>query len=320
MDNYQNLAEHEAAPWAGRLRRYDLIKEGVTAVVVIAIVVVALATLFGSPDDKQITFRQWATSAPSDFYATTVHELAGTSDSAGYGAPYNKASPGINLGPLHLAQLAGVAHPVDAVNDFVISPLSTFNNSPSVASALTRWRSAESTTRGNWASAYDSALNSANGDLSKIAKGEFGAVPELAMGLLTMAKTGSLDGVLLSQGQYFQNDNTKQTLFLGDGSYFNDQSTAANLQGDTWGMMNETGRYPGQAWLWLYSFWYQIPTFNNGDSHPIGANADAYIMVIMGLLSLGLVAMPLIPGVKSLPRIIPIHRLIWRNYYQEENL
>ena len=32
-----------------------------------------------------------------------------------------------------------------------------------------------------------------------------------------------------------------------------------HLQGNTWGMMNETGSYPGQAWLWLYSFWYQIP-------------------------------------------------------------
>jgi hypothetical protein len=29
---------------------------------------------------------------------------------------------------------------------------------------------------------------------------------------------------------------------------------AAHLQGNTWGMMNETGSYPGQAWLWLYSF------------------------------------------------------------------
>jgi hypothetical protein len=320
MNNYQQLSEDEAAPWAGRVRQYDLIKEGVTAMVVIAIIVVVLATLFGSPDDKQITFRQWATNAPADFYSTTVHELAGTSDSAGYGAPYNKASSGVNLGPLHLAQIAGVTHPVDTVNDFVITPLSTFNNSPSVTSALARWGSADSTTQGNWARAYDSALTEANGDPSKIAKGQYGAVPELATGLLAMAKTGSLDGVLLSQGQYFQNDNTKQTLFLGDGSYFNDQSTAANLQGDTWGMMNETGRYPGQAWLWLYSFWYQIPPFNNGDNHPIGANADAYIMVIMGLLSLGLVVMPLIPGVKSLPRIIPIHRLIWRNYYQEENL
>ena len=33
-------------------------------------------------------------------------------------------------------------------------------------------------------------------------------------------------------------------------------------------MMNETGNYPGQAWLWLYTLWYQVPPMNtsaNGD-------------------------------------------------------
>ena len=81
--------ELESAPWSGRVRRYDLIKEGVAAVVIIAIVVAALSTLFGSPDDKQVTFKQWAVAAPADFYATAVQELAGTSGTAGYGAPYN---------------------------------------------------------------------------------------------------------------------------------------------------------------------------------------------------------------------------------------
>jgi hypothetical protein len=312
--------ELERAPWGGRTRRYDLIKEGVVAVVVITIIVTALSTLFGSPDDKQITFKQWAVAAPADFYATAVQELAGSSGTAGYGPPYNTASVGINLGPLHLAKLAGVTHPVDTVNDFVITPLTTVSNDAPVADALKQWQGSDSKTQMSWASNYDAALTKANQDAAKVPAGDYGAVPELATGLLTMAQAGSLDGALLSQGNYFQSDNTKQTLFLGDGSYFSDQSTASNLQGSTWGMMNETGRYPGQAWLWLYSFWYQIPPFNNGDSHPFGANADAWIMLIMGGLSLGLIIMPFIPGVKSLPYKIKIHRLIWKNYYKEENL
>ena len=312
--------ELEAAPWGGRTRRYDLIKEGVVAVVIIAILAAVLSTLFGSPDDKQITFKDWATAAPADFYATSVQELAGTSGTAGYGAPYNTASDGVNLGPLHLAKIMGVTHPVDTVNDFVITPLTTVSNAAPVADALKLWQASDAKQQSAWATNYDTALTKANQDASKVPTGDYGPVPELAAGLLTMAQAGSLDGALLSQGNYFQSDNTKQTLFLGDGSYFNDQSTASNLQGDTWGMMNETGRYPGQAWLWLYSFWYQIPPFNNEDSHPFGANADAWIMVIMGALSLGLIIMPLIPGVRSLPYKIKIHRLIWKNYYQEENL
>ena len=319
MSNNQRT-ELESAPWAGRTRRYDLIKEGVAALVIITIVVAALSTLFGSPDEKQITFKQWAVAAPTDFYATAVQELAGSSGTGGYGPPYNTASDGVNLGPLHLAKLMGVTHPVDTVNDFVINPLTTVVNSGPVADALKQWQASDSKTQATWATNYDNALTKANQDASKVPAGNYGPVPQLATGLLTMAQAGSLDGALLSQGNYFQTDNTKQTLFLGDGSYFNDQSTASNLQGSTWGMMNETGRYPGQAWLWLYSFWYQIPPFNNGDNHPFGANADAWIMLIMGALSLGLICMPLIPGVRSLPYKIPIQRLVWKNYYREENL
>ena len=87
----------------------------------------------------------------------------------------------------------------------------------------------------------------------------------LAQGLTDMAAAGALDGILISQGGFYQTDYTKQILFLGDGSYLDDAATAAHLQGNTWGMMNETGSYPGQAWLWLYSFWYQIPQFNSDE-------------------------------------------------------
>ncbi len=313
-------AELEAAPWSGPTRRYDLIKEGVVALLILTIIVTALSTLFGSPDDKQITFKQWAVAAPADFFATSVQELAGTSGTAGYGAPYNTASVGVNLGPIHLAKIMGVTHPIDTVNDFVITPLTTVANAAPVADALKQWQGSDAKTQSTWATNYDTALSKANQDPTKVPAGDFGPVPQLAAGLLTMAQAGSLDGALLSQGNYFQSDYTKQTLFLGDGGYFSDQSTASNLQGSTWGMMNETGRYPGQAWLWLYSFWYQIPPFNNSNSHPFGANADAWIMVIMGALSLGLICMPLIPGVRSLPYKIKIHRLVWKDYYQEQNL
>ena len=61
-------------------------------------------------------------------------------------------------------------------------------------------------------------------------------------------------------------------------------------------MMNETGSYPGQVWLWLYTFWYQIAPFNTSD------NADAQIWALMMLLSLAFICIPFIPGLRSLPR------------------
>jgi hypothetical protein len=135
-----------------------------------------------------------------------------------------------------------------------------------------------------------------------------------------MAVSGALDGVMMAQGGFYQTDFTKQILFLGDGSYLDDAATAAHLQGNTWGMMNETGSYPGQAWLWLYSFWYQIPQFNsdNPDDY-LTSHADAIIFYIMAVLSFGLLLLPFIPGLKSIPRWIPLYRLIWRHYYRQQS-
>ena len=36
-------------------------------------------------------------------------------------------------------------------------------------------------------------------------------------------------------------------------------------------MTNETGSYPGQGWLWLYTFWYRIWPFSTS------ANADVLV-------------------------------------------
>jgi hypothetical protein len=77
-------------------------------------------------------------------------------------------------------------------------------------------------------------------------------------------------------------------------------------------MMNETGNYPGQAWLWLYTFWYQIPPFTGAWAD----NADVIIWTLMIVLSLLLVLLPFIPGLRSIPRWVPLYRVIWRDYYR----
>ena len=76
---------------------------------------------------------------------------------------------------------------------------------------------------------------------------------------LTMARSGALDADLLAQRPFYGTDFTKPLLFLEDGQYFVKQATPQHLTGDQWGVMNETGSYPGQPWLWLYTLWYQVP-------------------------------------------------------------
>jgi len=44
--------------------------------------------------------------------------------------------------------------------------------------------------------------------------------------------------------------------------------------------MNETGRYPGQAWLWLYTMWCQIPPFNSATGFLGITTANADLAVV----------------------------------------
>lgn len=305
-------------PWTGPTRRYDIVKEGAIALAVVSVLVVALSLVFSSPDDPALTFQGWATDSPDTLYSTTVSELAGSSESAGYGAPYNHASDGLSIGPLFLQKWGGVTHPVDPAEDFVIGPLSAMPQQPEVTKAIDTWLSADDEQKTTWAGDYEAALtdeNGANGDPTKVPAGDYGPVPVLAQALVDSAKAGAYDGVLLSGGQFFALDNTKQLLFLGDGGYMEDKAVADHLGGDAWGMMNEAGSWPGQVWLAPASFWYQLPAFNK-EGTTLGDNADAIIAAILVVLVLILLLVPFIPGLRSIPRWIPLHRLVWRDWYR----
>jgi hypothetical protein len=310
-----------AQPWAGKNRHYDIFKEGAIAFVVVGVLVVAFAALFSSPDDKTITFKQWATDSPDTFYATTVSQLAGTSETAGYGAPYNEGSDGLTIGPLALQKWGGIAHPVDAAQDFVITPLTTTNPGPLVTVALTAWTSATPDQQAAWATAYDDAVQATADDagdlhLDAVEAGDYGPVPALAKAATDIATTGGYDNALTGQGEFFQTDQTKQLLMMGDGGFMEDKAVAHNLGGDQWGMMNEAGDWPGQIWLSPWSFWYQLPAFN-AEGTTLGDNADAIITAIMVVLFLIFLFLPFIPGLREIPRLIPFHRLVWKSYYKE---
>jgi hypothetical protein len=301
-----------SSKWTGRVREYDLVKEFVIALLAVTVLTVALAALFSSPDEKQLTISSWSRNAPADFMSTAATELDGSSGTATYGAPYTHTPDAAQkIGPVSLQHIAGVTHPIDTVNDFVVGPLTGVPADAELSSALQQWRGAGADQQQKWAAAYDDALTKVDGDAAKVPAGDYGPVPVMLDRLLKMAQSGGLDGALLSQKQFFATDYTKPLLFIADGAYLEDQARAQHLGGDQWGMMNETGNYPGQAWLWLYTFWYQVSPFSTS------GNADALVWGLMALLSLVFVLVPFIPGVRSIPRWIPVHRLIWRNYYRQ---
>ena len=45
------------------------------------------------------------------------------------------------------------------------------------------------------------------------------------------------------------------------------------------------------------------------------SNADLGIIILMTVLTIALALVPLIPILRDIPRWVPIHRLIWRQYY-----
>jgi hypothetical protein len=305
--------------WVGGERRYDIVKEAVIAIVVTSLLTVGLAVLFGSPDDQPVTLRSWSQANAQDFVATAVSELGYTSEVAGYGPPYTgDHSAAQRIGPVCLQCLPGVRIPIDTAKDFVLDPLRTeTGDEPALTAAIQQYTSASSAQQTAWTDAYTKALDGAtieNGTITMPA-GDYGPVELMMQEMLRLAQSGGLDGALLQTKQLYQTDYTKPILFLSGGSYFEDQAAARHLLGGQWGMMNETGGWPGQPWLWAYSFWYQIKPFSD-ENTTLGANADAYIWAIMMVVALLMVLLPFLPGVRRLPYYLKVYRLVWRDYYR----
>ena len=303
-----------ARVWSGGYRPYDLIKEASIAIGVVVALAVVLAILFSSPDDPPSTIQTWSHTDPVDFVTTAVSELDGSSGTAGYGPPYNHNSDGQHIAFLYPQKWLGVSHPIDTASDYVIAPLRAIPGQPGLQAAISAYQAAPSKVQGAWTDAYTTALGKAtahpDGSIS-VAPGHYGPVPVMMNALLSFAQSGGLDGALLTSKQFYQTDYTKPLLFMADGAVLSNRADAEHLLGDQWGMMNETGSFPGQVWLWLYTFWYQIKPFSTS------ANADILVMAVMGVLSLAFVLVPLIPGISDLPRKIPIYKLIWREHYRE---
>ena len=105
--------EADAAPWRGRTRRYDIIKEGSIAAAAVLGLTVLLAVLLSSPDVPSATVASWAKTAPADFLATAATELNGTSGTATYGPPYNNSTDGVQKLLFAPTQITGVTQPIN---------------------------------------------------------------------------------------------------------------------------------------------------------------------------------------------------------------
>jgi hypothetical protein len=321
----------ETKPWKGPYAPYDLVKELCLAVGVITLLAVLLTVLLSSPDDRPSTIAQWSHELPADFATTAATELNETSGTAEYGPPYNHSSGSVqHFLFLHPQRWFGVSHPINTADDYVVKPLETIPYDPALRSALAEYKAASGAQKKEWSAAYAKPLeayataveekqpppstvsvDTTTGAVTVHASGA-GPVPTMMASLQGLAQSGGLEGGLVSSSQFFQTDYTKPLLFMADGGLLTERAEAQHLLGEQWGLMNETGSYPGQPWLWLYALWYQVEPMKSSP------NADIQVLLIMGVLSLGLICIPFIPVVNRIPRWVPLYKLIWREHYRSQ--
>ena len=254
----------------------------------------------------------WAKADPADFVATAVAELDGTTARRRTAPPYNHAADaGQMLGRSRSRSWAGVRHPGRHGQDFVLEPLRTAQRPTRAAAALAHVNGAPAASSRRGPRRTPSPGKAPDGDPAQVASRRLRPGAGARGRLLHLAQSGGAGRAAhVDGGSFYAADYTKPLLFLADGTYLEAGAVAQHLGGDQWGMMNETGNYPGQAWLWLYTFWYQIKPFSTS------ANADAHVWGLMMAPDAAAVLVPFIPGLRSIPRWIPVHRLIWRDYYR----
>ncbi len=309
------LPSDQASYYRGlRMMPYDLIREGLIALLAVFVLTVAFAGFLSSPDEPPLTLQQYAQQNPVGFVTTAMNELTNSSVIAQYGPPYNSGTGSVQfIGPLSLQQLAGVTIPIDTAHVYVLDPLAVAAQSdPQVATALQTFTRAGAKQQADWEDAYTQALGKATGSNGHVVvpQADDGPLPAMMDHLLALGSSGALDGLLLRSGGFYQNDFTKPLLFLSEDA-LPARAAQFNLLGSQWGVMNETGNYPGQAWLWLYTLGYQVPPYNTS------TNADALVLVTMGILTALLVLFPFLPYLNRLPYYLGVHRLIWREYYRD---
>jgi len=341
---------HPLGTWRGPERRYDLITEGTVAVIIVAVLCIIAAILWGSPNGgltypkapasppgQAFSAKYWDANDPSDLAQTAVQELLGATTTAGYGPPFNTTTGAsqeiIGIKPAEIAKaIFGLTLPINTANDFVLAPVSGLiaPYNPLVAAAITRYKAAggdlspgapagnvASSQQATWLNNYATALAKPSATFTPtsvtVPPGNYGPVPVIIRAELLIAHNGSLDGYFQGSDQQLSTNTTKGTMFFSDGSLWGTIATAQGVAGDQWGVMNELWNYPGQVWLWLYSGMYQIPALNPSNNSNLDLDVGL-LMILFGFL-LPMFA-PWIPGINRIPRWIPLYKIIYRKFYQ----
>ena len=182
--------------------------------------------------------------------------------------------------------------------------------------ALSTYESATPDQQQKWASAYDTALGTitpssggnmggASGpDYTKLdtLKGDFGPVPVLVKANLQLAQNGYLEQYLqaVEPGHSYHLTN----IWLYDHPNMLNTAVAEGLTDDQWGMVKERGFSVGPWYLFIPAVFHVY--------FPGGVTGQWFVFWNLLFAALLLFVVPLVPGIRDIPKYLKLYRFIYR--------
>jgi len=297
---------------------YDLVRELTLATFIIGVIVVILTALFSTPDVPPLSAKQVAAQDPLMFIQTELHDLNQQSELGNYGPPYNHGNGSLqSIGGFSPQTWSGVQMPINSANDLVIHPLErVVSMDAPLANALKIWNQASANQQNTWVNNVQSKLNASSFQGNQVvlpvdSAHPYGPVPELSSAYLRLAESGLLEAAIDGEEGSAPILNRTKSLLLFEGKEDSTYAAKMNMLGSNWGVIKETGNYPGAVWLWYYTLLYQIPPYNSSSA------ADLLVILTVMVTTCILMFIPFIPGLRSIPRGLGIYKLIWRSHYRE---
>jgi hypothetical protein len=266
--------------------------------VVLLVVVAILAAAVGSPNYPRDTIAGVSKADPGGAILAFTMELDGTSSSTANAQEYGMGNP---------AQV------------FVLDPLHQYAPllGSEVQQAVATYDAASADQQQQWASTYDQALGTitpqsddsdmegiASPDYSKIdtLQGDFGPIPTLVKADLQLAQQGYLQEYLqnVDPGHSFHLVN----IWLYDHPQMLNTAVDQGLTDDQWGMVKERGFPVGPWYLFVPAIFHVY--------FPQGTTGPGFVLWNLLFAAILLFFVPLVPGVRDLPRYLKLYRFIYR--------
>jgi hypothetical protein len=265
--------------------------------------VAVVAAIVGSPNWPRDTIAGVSTADPGGAALAFAQELDGTASSA------------------QNAQEWGMGDPSQV---FVVNPLQQYAPllGTEVQNALATYTAASTDQQQQWANKYDQALGTlmpqsgggsmggmggaapTSPDYTKIdtLQGDFGPVPTLVKADVQLAQGGYLELYLqaVDPGHAFHLTN----IWLYDHPHLLNTAVAEGLTDDQWGMVKERGFAVGPWYLFIPAVIHvKLPNGSTGPGFVLDNLVFAFFLLFL---------VPLVPGLRSLPKFLKLYRFIYR--------